>query len=117
MNGIFREEAPSVSYSPYPSDVVYNTPGVYNVSMRVQNPFGSGFIERYNFITVLVSLPVELISFRSTVFKNNVTLRWCTFSELNNSGFEVERKKEDESEWKIISFIEGLINSTEIRKL
>lgn len=32
---------------------------------------------------------------------------------MNNTGFEVERKKEDESEWKIISFIEGMINRNE----
>jgi PKD repeat protein len=109
----FQGGSPSVSYSPYP-DVVYNTPGVYNVSMRVQNPYGSGVLTRYNYITVLPSLPVELNSFSSTVFGNIVTLRWGTVSELNNSGFEVQRKYTGQNDWEFISFVEGRINSNEI---
>ncbi|MCB0728915.1 MAG: T9SS type A sorting domain-containing protein [Ignavibacteriae bacterium] len=36
-------------------------------------------------------LPVELASFTSTVSNRDVTLNWSTASELNNSGFEIER--------------------------
>lgn len=36
-------------------------------------------------------LPVELSSFVSSVSGNNITLKWSTASEVNNSGFEVER--------------------------
>ncbi|MFZ1320033.1 MAG: choice-of-anchor J domain-containing protein [Ignavibacteria bacterium] len=36
-------------------------------------------------------LPVELSSFVSLINQNNVTLNWSTASEINNSGFEIER--------------------------
>lgn len=37
-------------------------------------------------------IPVELTSFTTTVIGNNVMLNWSTATELNNSGFQVERK-------------------------
>jgi len=36
-------------------------------------------------------LPVELSSFTSSVIGRDVTLNWSTLSELNNSGFEIEK--------------------------
>ncbi|HMQ70578.1 MAG TPA: hypothetical protein PKA90_16485, partial [Ignavibacteria bacterium] len=36
-------------------------------------------------------LPIELVSFNSIVTENNVSLSWQTSSELNNSGFDIER--------------------------
>jgi len=50
-------------------------------------------------------VPVELASFTSLVNTNNVELRWTTETELNNSGFEVERKSN--SNWQKIAFING----------
>lgn len=38
-------------------------------------------------------LPVELASFTSTLNERDVTLNWSTVSEVNNSGFEIERSK------------------------
>ncbi|MBK8983077.1 MAG: T9SS type A sorting domain-containing protein [Ignavibacteria bacterium] len=38
-------------------------------------------------------LPVELTSFTSSVSGRNVMLNWTTSSELNNSGFEIERSE------------------------
>lgn len=40
-----------------------------------------------------IVLPVELSSFTSIVYGNDVTLKWQTGSEINNSGFEIERSK------------------------
>ena len=38
-------------------------------------------------------VPVELTSFSANVNENNlVTLNWSTATEINNSGFEIERK-------------------------
>ncbi len=37
-------------------------------------------------------LPVELQTFTAFVFNNNVELNWTTATEVNNYGFEVERK-------------------------
>ena len=54
------------------------------------------------------ALPVTLSSFNYTVEKNNVKLNWVTEWELNNSGFELERKETIEgSLWSKIAFITG----------
>ncbi|MBS1493413.1 MAG: fibronectin type III domain-containing protein [Bacteroidetes bacterium] len=52
-------------------------------------------------------LPVELAAFTSSVNKNDVTLNWRTTSELNNSGFEIERKKSNETVWNRVGNVTG----------
>ncbi|MBT8387870.1 MAG: T9SS type A sorting domain-containing protein [Ignavibacteria bacterium] len=59
-------------------------------------------------------VPVELTSFTADVNSNKVQLQWQTASELNNLGFEIERKT-DKSEWRIIGFEEGKGTTTEIQ--
>jgi len=51
-------------------------------------------------------LPVELASFSSTIYKNNVILNWSTTKEINNSGFDLERKTKNGT-WTKITFING----------
>lgn len=46
-------------------------------------------------LTADLPIPVELTSFTATAFNNNVNLNWITASELNNSGFEIQRKTND----------------------
>jgi photosystem II stability/assembly factor-like uncharacterized protein len=53
------------------------------------------------------ALPVELSSFTSQVSGNNVNLNWATASEINNSGFDIERKVSGSNEWKKINFVQG----------
>jgi len=57
-------------------------------------------------------VPVELASFSASVNGDEVTLSWITATELNNSGFEIERKSGEE-EWTALGFIEGHGTSTE----
>ena len=60
-------------------------------------------------------VPVELTSFTGNV--NNlgqVLLNWETASELNNQGFEIERRTES-SEFRTIGFVEGNGTTTEPR--
>jgi Secretion system C-terminal sorting domain len=52
------------------------------------------------------TLPVELSTFTAVAQKNGVTLHWTTASELNNSGFEVERSR-DRKGWSKVAFIQG----------
>ncbi|HSL89494.1 MAG TPA: YCF48-related protein [Ignavibacteriaceae bacterium] len=49
----------------------------------------SGLVLKY---TEPANIPVELASFSASVSGSNVTLRWTTGSEINNSGFKIERK-------------------------
>lgn len=52
-------------------------------------------------------LPVELAAFTSNVNGNNVNLNWSTVSELNNSGFDIERKESSSSSWVKAGFVSG----------
>lgn len=56
------------------------------------------------------SLPVELSSFASAISGNNVTLNWTTASEMNNSGFDIERSSSD-NEWTKAGNVSGIGNS------
>ena len=56
------------------------------------------------------SIPVELISFEATLSKNEVFLQWSTATEINNSGFEVQRRAENDFER--IGFVRGNGTST-----
>ena len=55
-------------------------------------------------------LPVELSSFTSTVNNRDVTLNWTTSSEVNNSGFDIERSSN--GVWSKIGNVNGNGNST-----
>ena len=50
-------------------------------------------------------LPVELSSFTSAVNGRNVTLNWITSEEINNSGFDIERKQS--GSWTKLGSISG----------
>ena len=54
-----------------------------------------------------IFLPVELLSFSSSISRNNVTLNWTTAKETNNSGFDIERTSAGSSEWKKAGNVSG----------
>ena len=56
-------------------------------------------------------IPVELTSFAASVQGKNVNLSWTTASEINNQGFEVQRKTNNA--WETIAFISGNGTTTE----
>jgi len=60
-------------------------------------------------------LPIELSSFTSTVDKNNVRLNWSTANEVNNSGFDIERKLASDSVWTKLTFVSGAGNSSSLK--
>lgn len=55
-------------------------------------------------------LPVELTMFKALVEKDKVKLNWSTATEVNNYGFEIERKCSN-GDWKKIGFVQGHGNS------
>ncbi len=57
------------------------------------------------------TIPVELTSFNAIYNKTDITLHWETATELNNKGFNVERRI-NKNDWKSIVFIKGNGNST-----
>ena len=59
------------------------------------------------------SIPVELVSFASVVTDNDVTLNWKTATETNNSGFAIERKSAQSSQFSEIANVPGRGTTTE----
>ena len=59
-------------------------------------------------------IPVELTSFNASVSGNDVNLLWETATEINNSGFSVERKYEN-SEFSEVAFVPGFGTTTELK--
>ncbi|MDP2301709.1 MAG: YCF48-related protein [Ignavibacteria bacterium] len=53
-----------------------------------------------------VNIPVELTSFNADIVGTKVALNWTTASEVNNSGFSIERKTEL-NDFVPLSFIKG----------
>lgn len=51
-------------------------------------------------------VPIELTSFKLKNIDNCTSLFWETATELNNKGFEIQRKM-DNKVWEIVAFIEG----------
>lgn len=59
-----------------------------------------------------VVVPVELASLTASVNGNNVTINWTTATELNNFGFQVDRRVEGQS-WAKVGFVNGHGTTTE----
>lgn len=53
------------------------------------------------------ALPVELVSFDAHLVNKTILLNWETATEINNFGFDVERKDGNSVEWLKIGFVEG----------
>ncbi|MFN3874248.1 MAG: hypothetical protein ACK4R9_14725, partial [Ignavibacterium sp.] len=65
-------------------------------------------------IYVYSAVPVELSSFNASVAENKIYLNWTTSSEINNLGFEIQRKVLNQnSDWKKIGFVNGSGTTTE----
>jgi len=64
-------------------------------------------------------VPVELISFSANVNGTDVILNWSTETEVNNSGFEIERASSlttpVQEDWATIGFVPGFGTTTETR--
>jgi hypothetical protein len=61
-------------------------------------------------------LPVELTSFTANTVEDGVLLEWETATEVNNYGFEVERKNDGMDEWLNVGFVQGHGNSNSPKK-
>ncbi len=59
-----------------------------------------------------IPLPVELTSFTASVTGSAVTLNWQTATEVNNRGFEIQRKAEN-SGWESLGFVDGAGTSSQ----
>ena len=60
-------------------------------------------------------LPVELLSFSGEAKKGYNLLSWATATEINNSGFEIQRSA-DGNEFAAIGFVAGMGNSSGLKE-
>jgi hypothetical protein len=60
-------------------------------------------------------VPVELTSFTAEAMDQKVILRWTTATELNNNGFEIQRKVA-ESDFATVGFVRGEGTTTNQRE-
>lgn len=56
--------------------------------------------------------PVELLSFTSSIINTSVLLNWTAANEINNYGFEVQRRGINSSEWKRLGFVNAASNGS-----
>jgi photosystem II stability/assembly factor-like uncharacterized protein len=80
--------------------------GRQNLMVRVP---GNVYVNRFD-----APVPVEFISFTASGNADGVLLEWQTATEINNNGFEIERKTN--GIWETIGFIKGKGTSTNINK-
>lgn len=59
-------------------------------------------------------IPVEFTSFRASVGDNGVELTWTTATELNNVGFDIERRAADATRFDKIGFVKGQGTTTNV---
>lgn len=53
------------------------------------------------------ALPVELSAFSAVAREQDVLLQWTTTTELNNYGFDIQRRRADSDPWQTIGFVHG----------
>ena len=92
--------------------LVFNPTGNHTLfAGRASATANLGGVYEYTFSFV----PVELVSFSAEAFGGNVNLSWITATELNNQGFQIERRNSESAEWTEIGFVNGNGSSTEIK--
>ena len=107
----FWDETPSLGNNPNTKnfgDVEYlwlDGQHLYIFVLAGNNGIGCYFAEG-------MELPVELISFNAAVDSKGILLKWETGSELNNHGFEIEKRTRSKSnnqysEWIKLGFVPG----------
>lgn len=68
--------------------------------------YAAGLSARFVTPYDLAIVPVELTSFTVNNSNGNVLLNWITATEVNNSGFEIQRSA-DQSDFEVIGFVQG----------
>ncbi len=69
------------------------------------------------YANIIVPLPVELTSFNASIKNTDVVLNWETATEINNYGFEIEKRvdnsvsEQNDLHWQKIGFVRGHGNS------
>ncbi|MFA6439473.1 MAG: T9SS type A sorting domain-containing protein, partial [Bacteriovoracaceae bacterium] len=71
------------------------------------NNWDATLVSGQDFFTVDTPMPIELTSFSALVKGNSIELAWQTATEVNNHGFEIERRQSGATDWNKIGFKQG----------
>ena len=95
----------------YKGWIVPNRPSA-NCKIRISDVDGNPSAISDSLFTITGIIPVELASFTASSNENKVMLKWETATEVNNYGFELERRVSGDEVWKKVEFVEGNGNSS-----
>ncbi len=87
--------------------------GAYDMAIDNNNNIYLGGGETGGFCTIKINsgiIPIELVSFNIKSENDRVMLNWLTATEINNKGFEIERRSD---KWEMIGFVSGFGTTTE----
>ena len=120
FNGFSSHIAAAGTYYFLTADVSSNPSGtvqgviIQNSSLTISEDDGtiSGTISNDLLSNNSGVLPVEITAFSADLIEESVILKWQTAMELNNFGFEIERKlSSNDEDWQFIGFVQGYGNS------
>lgn len=80
------------------------------------NLTGSGTVNDALSTELLITasaLPVDLVTFEASAREKDILLGWVTATEINNSGFHIERRAENETSFRKIGWEDGAGDSDE----
>lgn len=106
--------SPIVTLGPVGAGVTGDPTNIGSIAIRQGTNTPSGRIDGIRIGNTWGIIPVELTSFTASVSGNSVKLNWSTATELNNSGFDIERKSSN-GEWRKIGFVKGAGTTTTIQ--
>ena len=108
---------PTGNVGPGDFSVDFTTPATEAANLQLEFSFtGNSFNYDgvyYDNMELTAVVPVELTSFAATTDNKNVNLNWSTATELNNSGFQIE--KSSGSEYQVVGFVAGHGTTTDIQ--
>jgi hypothetical protein len=78
--------------------------------------FGMRDVSGKRIYEICYDIPVELTAFSGKSRTEGIDLFWETASEINNYGFYIEKKQNEELNWKQISFVKGKGTSSKINR-
>lgn len=102
-------------------------PGYPHLDIAGVNPAGFATFQRGSWVPMIRPyfgykgsaacevLPVELSDFKATALTSAIRLDWQTATELNNHGFNVERRVAGDESWNDLTFVEGAGTSNQAR--
>ncbi len=102
--------SPLVTIGPLGTGIGSDPVNIGSVAIRQGGNTATGKIDGIRITTSWNDIvPVELTAFTATSIGNNVSLNWSTATEINNSGFEVERASSSPRQevWEKIGFVQG----------